>query len=176
MQRSDWFAVLFGAFILGAGAYLSTFSTVAIRWTGGGLVTASIIGLLIWWFWVRQQDTNPFSGLTNAQLRERTKAFADEIRHFEAQQNSAQPRPSPGVPFQTQTESLLAWHERRANLWSQKYKVQAQELDEVLRRRSGAPALKAGDRGFGAIHSPLLAGVRPISDAAEYLERLAGRL
>lgn len=48
MQRQDWFAVLIGVFILGAGAYLSTFPVEIIRLTGLFLMAAGVVGLLIW--------------------------------------------------------------------------------------------------------------------------------
>jgi hypothetical protein len=53
MQRSDAFAVLVAIFVLGAGAYLSTFSAEVIRWAGLVLMAGAIIGLIIWFAWGR---------------------------------------------------------------------------------------------------------------------------
>jgi hypothetical protein len=53
MQRSDAFAVLVAVFVLGAGAYLSTFSAEVIRWAGLVLMAGAIIGLIIWFAWGR---------------------------------------------------------------------------------------------------------------------------
>jgi hypothetical protein len=51
MQRSDWFAILVGIFILGAGAYLSTFPTEIIRVAGIVLMAGAILGLAAWFAW-----------------------------------------------------------------------------------------------------------------------------
>lgn len=48
MGRSDWFAVLVAIFVLGAGAYLSTFPTETIRGAGLSLMVGAIGGLAIW--------------------------------------------------------------------------------------------------------------------------------
>jgi hypothetical protein len=48
MQRSDWFAVLVAIFVLGAGAYLSTFSAEIISKIGLILMVLAVIGLVIW--------------------------------------------------------------------------------------------------------------------------------
>jgi hypothetical protein len=53
MQRSDAFAVLVAVFVLGAGAYLSTFSAEVIRWAGLVSMAGAIIGLIIWFAWGR---------------------------------------------------------------------------------------------------------------------------
>jgi hypothetical protein len=50
-KRSDVFAVLIAIFVLGAGAYLSTFPTEIIREFGLLLMGGSLIGLVIWFAW-----------------------------------------------------------------------------------------------------------------------------
>lgn len=56
MQRSDVFAVLVAAFVLGAGAYLSTYSAEVIRWVGLALMAGAIIGLAVWFAWGRMSQ------------------------------------------------------------------------------------------------------------------------
>lgn len=48
MQRSDWFAVFVSVFVLGAGAFLSTYPTEIIRETGIVLMAGALIGLAMW--------------------------------------------------------------------------------------------------------------------------------
>jgi hypothetical protein len=59
MQRSDWFAVLVAAFVLGAGAYLSTFPAEVIRAAGIALMVASLWGLIVWFLWERRPRAVP---------------------------------------------------------------------------------------------------------------------
>jgi hypothetical protein len=48
LQRSDWFAVIVAVFLLGAGAYMSTFPAEVIRALGILLMGAAAIGLIVW--------------------------------------------------------------------------------------------------------------------------------
>lgn len=50
-RRIDTFAVLLAIFILGLGAYLSTFPAEIVRLIGILLMGASIVGLFIWFSW-----------------------------------------------------------------------------------------------------------------------------
>jgi hypothetical protein len=59
MQRSDWFAVLVAVFVLGAGAYLSTYSAEVIRAVGIALMAASLWGLIIWFLWEWRRKAVP---------------------------------------------------------------------------------------------------------------------
>jgi hypothetical protein len=54
LQRSDWFALLLGVFVLGAGAYLSTYSGDVIRGVGIALMGVALWGLLIWFLWEKR--------------------------------------------------------------------------------------------------------------------------
>jgi hypothetical protein len=72
MQRPDWFAVLVAALVLGAGAYLSTFSADVIRCVGIALMAVSLWGLIIWFLWERRRKAVPtvllFGGIAFAVL------------------------------------------------------------------------------------------------------------
>jgi len=54
LQRSDWFALLLGAFVIGAGAYLSTYPVDVIRGVGIALMVVALWGLLIWFLWEKR--------------------------------------------------------------------------------------------------------------------------
>jgi len=56
-RRVDIFAVLLALFILGLGAYLSTFPVEIVRLIGLLLMGASIVGLVIWFSWGRVTAT-----------------------------------------------------------------------------------------------------------------------
>jgi hypothetical protein len=72
MQRSDLFATLVAAFVLGAGAYLSTYPIEVIRVVGIVLMAASLWGLIVWFLWERRPKAVPaillYSGITFAVL------------------------------------------------------------------------------------------------------------
>jgi len=59
LKRSDVFAVLVAAFVLGAGAYLSTYSTDVIRGVGIVLMAAALWGLIVWFLWERKLKSMP---------------------------------------------------------------------------------------------------------------------
>src|SRR5208282_4416571 len=121
---------------------------------------------------------SPLAGLTNAQLRERTIAFATTLRHFEAEQKKLQPHarePDTMTP-QDFAKKFSEWSANEAEAWGNQYRVQGAELAEELRSRLALPTPSIGQPGFIALISHNLVGPSPISDAADYLESLARRL
>jgi hypothetical protein len=74
-RRIDVFAVLLAIFILGLGAYLSTFSAEIVRIIGLSLMAVSIIGLAVWFFGWRVQTLispatwTPEGRIENGKLR-----------------------------------------------------------------------------------------------------------
>jgi hypothetical protein len=73
MQRSDCFAVLVAAFVLGAGAYLSTYPLEIIRIVGLVLMAGSIVGLLVWFMlgrgWTGHATWGPDGRIEHGRLR-----------------------------------------------------------------------------------------------------------
>lgn len=128
------------------------------------------------------------SQLSNIQLRQRVSDLTARMRTFEAGIKESQMKelssrsPANLSPEQRQTE----WNAYTARMLSQSAEAQAQfrsqflpqalALREAISTRVGILQPYSSDPKTVALDYGMLAGVSPISDAADYLESLARRL
>lgn len=128
------------------------------------------------------------SQLSNIQLRQRVSDLTARMRTLEAGIKESQMKelssrsPANLSPEQRQTE----WNAYTARMLSQSAEVQAQfrsqflsqalALREAISTRVGILQPYSSDPKTVALDYGMLAGVSPISDAADYLESLARRL
>jgi hypothetical protein len=131
--------------------------------------------------------TKNISQLSNEQLRSRVSELAAAMRTFEAgykdtQAQEAVPRILP--PDTPQEQRQAAWNARMSRMTSHSMAAQSQfriqflpqalALREALCNKLGI--MPPYQTGRVALDVGMMAGVSPVSDAADYLESLARRL
>ncbi len=154
-----------------------------------------------WYFWPGQTPPEPtrttstpqneFAGLSNVQLRNRVIDLAKSMRKVEEEfKNRNQELSTRGMvavgKVKSEPDKNAAWWEstnaemvernRQALIFGQDYLPEARELREELERRVGKDSVPTRPGDLVALNEGALAGPSPITDAADYLEKLARKL
>ncbi len=139
-------------------------------------------------------QTNEFAGHTNNQLRQRVITFAREMRVFESDYKAKRPQMEP-LWGSTQQEIRENWsrHIAQSHALSEAEKVhfrnnflgEARSLRDELSKRLGISTVAESPTSYANMEENMvahtlkfgmLAGPSPVSDIADYLEKLARAL
>lgn len=164
---------------------------------GWPLIAASLlVGVAFWWWGLSPRHTSPLvgplAGLTNSQLRERSIVTANEMRAFEGVRKAkiskllvGYERPADLKDRAASWAAMNGEHAAMRTNMETEFRISLRPealvlRDELLKRLGAYPpapsdGLALGDliSGRGVLDTGMLAGVSPISAAADLLEAMA---
>jgi hypothetical protein len=129
------------------------------------------------------------AALPVAKIRDRVRAVADGMRTFEAgkrtadmrallerQHSEGQTEEQKNAAWRAETNQMMQRSIEAQNEFRSRYMPEASALRDEMSRRLGIFPPYSPDHRTVALDYGMLAGVSPLSDAADYLEALARRL